>query len=153
MTFGITVTLTPSADLLPVTSGTLARCADERHDGGSLVPVTVRSRAYRKGVLVAEDFPLADLSEQLEQPDTHVWLDICWPDKAALEMLASELGLHPLAVEDALEPHQRAKIDRYSTHAFLAAHAVRLDTEVPVLSPTEVDAFIGVISRLSQARK
>jgi magnesium transporter len=105
--------------------------------------VTVRSRAYRKGVLVAEDFPLSDLSEQLDQPDTHVWLDICRPDEAALETLASELGLHPLAVEDAREPHQRAKIDRYSTHAFLAAQAVRLDTEVPVLTTTEVDAFIG----------
>jgi magnesium transporter len=105
--------------------------------------VSVRTRAYRKGVLEAEDFPLSELSEHLEEPDTHVWVDLCDPTEEKLDTLASELGLHPLAVEDALEPHQRSKIDRYRTHAFLAAHAVTLDVDAPALSTVEVDAFIG----------
>jgi magnesium transporter len=105
--------------------------------------VSVRTRAYRKGVLETEDFPLSELSEHLALPDTHVWVDLHRPDEEALDTLASELGLHPLAVEDALEPHQRSKIDRYDTHAFLAAHAVTLDVEAPALSTVEIDAFIG----------
>jgi magnesium transporter len=105
--------------------------------------VSVRTRAYRKGVLEAEDFPLSELSEHLEEPDTHVWVDLCHPTEEKLDTLASELGLHPLAVEDALEPHQRSKIDRYRTHAFLAAHAVTLDVDTPALTAVEVDAFIG----------
>jgi magnesium transporter len=105
--------------------------------------VSVRTRAYRKGVLDAEDFPLDDLSEHLAEPDTHVWVDLHRPDEAVLGTLASELGLHPLAVEDALEPHQRSKIDRYATHAFLAAHAVTLDIDAPALKTVEIDAFIG----------
>ena len=40
-----------------------------------------------------------------------------------------ELGLHELAVEDALGPHQRPKLDRYATHLFLSCHAVRVDVE------------------------
>ena len=103
----------------------------------------MRTRAYRKGVLEAEDFPLSELSEHLERPDTHVWVDLHRPDEDALHTLASELGLHPLAVEDALEPHQRSKIDLYTTHAFLAAHAVTLEVEAPALDTVEVDAFIG----------
>jgi magnesium transporter len=105
--------------------------------------VSVRTRAYRKGVVEAEGFPLSEVAEYLARPDTHVWVDLHRPDEGALQTLASELGLHPLAVEDALEPHQRSKIDRYTTHAFLAAHAVTLDVEAPSLVTVEVDAFIG----------
>jgi magnesium transporter len=98
---------------------------------------------YRKGVLEAEGFPVADVSEHLEEPDTIVWVDFCRPVKEQLNELAGELGLHELAVEDALEPHQRPKLDHYATHQFLSSHAVRVDVEAARLDKTEIDAFIG----------
>jgi magnesium transporter len=101
------------------------------------------TRVYRKGVLEAEDFPLADVSEYLEEPDTVVWVDFCGPSKEQLQELAGELGLHELAVEDALGPHQRPKLDHYATHLFLSCHAVRIDIEGGNLDKTEVDAFIN----------
>lgn len=101
------------------------------------------TRVYRKGVLEAEGFPLADVSERLEQPDTVVWVDLCGPSKEQLRELAVELGLHDLAVEDALGPHQRPKLDRYATHLFLSSHAVRVDAEGGALDETEIDAFIN----------
>ena len=101
------------------------------------------TRMYRKGVLEAEGFPLADVSEHLEEPDTIVWVDFCRPGKEQLNELAGELGLHELAVEDALEPHQRPKLDHYATHQFLSSHAVRVDVEAARLDKTEIDAFIG----------
>ena len=100
------------------------------------------TRVYRKGVLEAEDFPVAEVSEYLEQPDTVVWVDFCAPSKEQLDELADELGLHELAVEDALGPHQRPKLDHYETHLFLSCHAVRVDTEHGGLDETEIDAFI-----------
>ncbi len=103
----------------------------------------VTTRAYRKGVLGAEGFPLADVSEHLEDRDTVVWADFCGPSKEQLDELAGELGLHELAVEDALSPHQRPKLDRYATHLFLSCHAVRVDVEGGALDETEVDAFIN----------
>lgn len=102
-----------------------------------------QTRMYRKGVLEAEGFPVADVSEHLEEPDTIVWVDFCRPVKEQLNELAGELGLHELAVEDALEPHQRPKLDHYATHQFLSSHAVRVDVEAARLDKTEIDAFIG----------
>lgn len=102
-----------------------------------------RTRVYRKGVLEAEDFAVADVSEYLEEPDTLVWVDFCEPSKEQLYELAAELGLHELAVEDALGPHQRPKLDHYETHLFLSCHAVRVNTEQGGLDETEIDAFIN----------
>jgi magnesium transporter len=101
------------------------------------------TRVYCKGVLEAEHFPVADVSEHLERADTVVWVDLCGPSRADLDELASELGLHELAVEDALGEHQRPKVDHYASHLFLASHAVEVDPDQGTLHVTEVDAFIG----------
>lgn len=101
------------------------------------------TRVYRKGVLDAEGFAVADISEYLEEPDTVVWADFCAPSKEQLHELAGELGLHELAVEDALGPHQRPKLDPYDSHLFLSCHAVRLNIEAGELDETEIDAFIS----------
>ena len=61
------------------------------------------TRAYRDGQLVAEGFPVADVSEHLAEPGTIVWVDLCRPSAEQLNELRDELGFHELAVEDALE--------------------------------------------------
>jgi len=101
-----------------------------------------RTRLYRKGVLEAEDFPAGDISEYIEEPDVCVWLDYCEPTPEDLSTIAEELSLHPLAIEDAVNPHQRPKLDRYDSHLFLSAYAVKLDVSSGELHSTEVDAFI-----------
>src|SRR6266511_1057050 len=101
------------------------------------------TRVYRTGVLEAEGFGVADISKYLEQPDTLVWADFCAPSKEQLDELGSELGLHELAVEDALEPHQRPKLDRYATHAFLSCHAVQVKADASAMDDAEIDAFIS----------
>ena len=103
----------------------------------------VQTRMYRKGVLEDEAFAISDVSEHLDEPDTVVWVDLCGPNKGELHELARELGLHELAVEDALGPHQRPKLDHYATHRFLSCHAVRLNREVTELDDIEIDAFVG----------
>jgi magnesium transporter len=87
------------------------------------------TRVYRKGILEAEDFPVADVSEHLEEADTIVWIDFCGPTVEQLHEVAAELGLHELAVEDALGPHQRPKLDHYDSHLFLSCHAVRVNPD------------------------
>ncbi len=105
--------------------------------------MSTRTRAYRAGKLDAENFDLEAVSDYLEQSDVVVWIDLCSTSREQLLQLAGELGLHDLAVEDALEPHQRPKLDHYASHLFLSCHAVVLDHETAKLEVAEIDTFIG----------
>jgi len=100
-----------------------------------------RTRAYRNGVLEDENFPVDQVSEHLDVPDTVVWVDLCAPSADELHELASELGLHELAVEDALESHQRPKLDHYPTHLFLSSHMVDMQDDELIVH--EIDTFIN----------
>jgi magnesium transporter len=102
----------------------------------------VTTRLYRAGKLVKTDFPVAEISDYLDEPDATVWADFSAPTEADLATIEEELSLHHLAVEDAVTEHQRPKLDRYETHLFLAAYAVGLDPVSHELSKTEVKAFI-----------
>src|SRR4051812_2977899 len=101
------------------------------------------SRVYRDGAVVANDIPDDQISAALEEPGTIVWIDLCDPTEGDLTRLASELGLHELAVEDALGEHQRPKLDRYRDHLFLTCHAAVVDASTATLQETEINAFIG----------
>ncbi|MFC4784880.1 magnesium transporter CorA family protein [Nocardioides sp. MAHUQ-72] len=101
-----------------------------------------RTRCYRNGVLTDEGFSLDDVSEHLRDDSAVVWVDLCGPDLAELQHVADELDLHSLAVEDAASGRQRPKFNRYRTHDFLTAYAVRLDTASGQLVTGEVAAFI-----------
>ena len=52
------------------------------------------------------------------------WIDI--PDRHSPELarVARDLGLHPLAVEDATQRDERPKIDQYDNHYFIVFYAV-----------------------------
>lgn len=101
-----------------------------------------KNRAYRGGALLKEDFPMADVSDFLAEPDTVVWADLCEPSEADLAELAEELGLHRLAVEDAVQEHQRPKLDRYDGHLFLTVYAVRFDAASERTKTSELAVFI-----------
>jgi magnesium transporter len=104
------------------------------------------TRVYRNGATVAEGIALDDVSDWLDSDDatdTLVWVDLLAPSKEQLHHLAAELGLHELAVEDALGPHQRPKLDHYESHLFLSTHAVGVDRERGELEVTEIDAFVN----------
>jgi magnesium transporter len=88
-----------------------------------------RTRVYRNGVLESQDFPVEQISDFLEDPACVVWLDVCSPDEHDLQVIGEELRLHRLAVEDAVQPHERPKLNRYESHLFVSAYQVDLDTD------------------------
>ena len=88
-------------------------------------PGSVRTLAWRDGKRVSEDFPLADISEHIED-ECLVWADVCRPDHEQLTRLADELGLHATAIEDATTFHERPKAIRYNSHLFVSTFAVTL---------------------------
>lgn len=99
------------------------------------------TRVYRNGVLEEEGFDPARVSDFLAEPDTVVWLDVCRPTPADLAIVADELGLHPLAREDATGPAQRPKLEPYAGHQFLVAYAASYDAETLTLTKSEIDVF------------
>ena len=100
------------------------------------------TRVYRNGVLEAEGFPIEEISDHLADESATVWFDLCRPSADELAAISEELGLHPLAIEDAINEHERPKLDRYDSHLFVTAYAVALDIGTGLLDTCEVDAFI-----------
>ncbi len=101
-----------------------------------------RTRLYRRGVLEREDFPVGEISGLVGHPDVVVWLDLLRPTEAELVKVGDELGLHELAVEDAVQRRQRPKVDHYADHCFVNLYAVRLDDAAEQLTAIEVAAFV-----------
>lgn len=59
----------------------------------------------------------------LDRPDAPVlWIDLTAPKPEEVAWLAHRFGFHPLAVEDVLNRHQRAKLDVYENHQFLVLY-------------------------------
>lgn len=86
-----------------------------------------------------EDRPAHELSELRDRP---CWLDISDPQSEDLALAAEELGLHPLAIEDARHRHQRPKIDEYGSHYFLVFYALE-QPEPEVVRAHEVSIFVA----------
>lgn len=91
----------------------------EAHPANRIGVAPPRTRAWREGEIEAEGFPVAEVSERLRRPDVVVWLDLCGPRQEDLRVISEELGLDPVAVEDAVSRHERAKLDRYDGYVFL----------------------------------
>ena len=100
-----------------------------------------RTRVWRKEVLDQEDFPLERVSDYLAEKDTVVWADLSSPDLQQMQQIADELGLDPLAVEDALESHERPKVDRYPSHVYVTTYGMSLSAE-GVLQLSRVSVFV-----------
>ena len=100
------------------------------------------TRLYRAGVLEAEGFPVERISDYLGEADTVVWLDLAQPERDDLLVVTQELGLHELAVEDAVHQYQRPKLDRYEDHMFLSAYTAVLNPSNAELAVSEVAAFV-----------
>jgi magnesium transporter len=101
-----------------------------------------RTRAWQGGRLVAEDFPLSELTQHTAEADQIAWVDLSDRDTAAFTDLAETLGLAPHAVEDALAQHERPKLDRYDAHVFLNCHAVALHRPTLTISIGKVSVFV-----------
>ncbi|WP_055585786.1 magnesium transporter CorA family protein [Peterkaempfera griseoplana] len=101
-----------------------------------------RTRLYRGGTLVLEDFPVGDVSGYLADASSVVWLDLYRPGNAEFTEVGQEFGLHELSLEDALHQGQRPKLDRYRTHEFLSAYAVSVAPDSGALSTSEIAVFV-----------
>jgi magnesium transporter len=66
-----------------------------------------------------------DISEHVGKPDRFVWVELTSPDSQTITRLGDELGLHALALEDAISTHQRTKLEEYEQHLFIAVRTAQ----------------------------
>ena len=90
-----------------------------------------------------EDFPVEDISEYVKESRTPTcgWTTANRRERE-LATIAEELELHPLAVEDAVNEHQRPKLDRYDSHLFLSAYAREAGRGAGELATSEIGVFV-----------
>lgn len=107
-------------------------------------PSVIQATLYREGRKVSSPATLAETYRQLrEHPDGMAWIGLHRPTEEELHSLAAEFDLHELAVEDALEAHQRPKLERYGDTLFVVLRAARyLDAQEEV-DFGELHVFVG----------
>jgi magnesium transporter len=108
--------------------------------------VIVDSAVYRKGRRVPvgcgkDDY--AALLAAADEPHDFVWVGLADPTEAELTDAAKAFGLHQLAVEDALNAHQRPKLDRYDGSLFLALRTLWYVDENDAVETGEINMFVG----------
>ncbi|MFE5867673.1 magnesium and cobalt transport protein CorA [Streptomyces roseifaciens] len=114
--------------------------AGPTNGAGSIVHAAV----YRDGRRTATPDSLADTYRRLrEQPDCMAWIGLHRPTEEELLSLAEEFGLHELAVEDALEAHQRPKLERYGDTLFVVLRAARYLDAPEEVDFGELHVFVG----------
>ncbi|MFI1978997.1 magnesium and cobalt transport protein CorA [Streptomyces wedmorensis] len=107
-------------------------------------PSVVQSTLYRDGRRVSSPTTLADTFRQLrEHPDGMAWIDLQYPTVEELHYLAAEFDLHELAVEDAMEAHQRPKLERYGDTLFVVLRAARYLDAPEEVDFGELHVFVG----------
>ncbi|CAM5642614.1 DNA-directed RNA polymerase subunit beta' [Streptomyces tendae] len=80
---------------------------------------------YRDGYRVSVPGDVAEAVKRVrESGDGFVWLGLHEPTSREFAGIAELFDLHPLAVEDAVEAHQRPKLERYGETLFAVLKTV-----------------------------
>ncbi|MFF4831987.1 magnesium and cobalt transport protein CorA [Streptomyces sp. NPDC001315] len=106
---------------------------------------------YRDGARLATAKPLTphEAMRQVRRDGGFVWIGLHEPTEAEFAGIAGEFGLHPLAVEDAVQAHQRPKLERYDDSLFTVFKTIhyvehdRLTANSEVVETGEVMCFTG----------
>ncbi|MQA97926.1 MAG: magnesium/cobalt transporter CorA [Streptosporangiales bacterium] len=99
---------------------------------------------YRDGLRVATPATLADAYKRLRKDsDALAWIGLYKPSERELVSLAEEFDLHQLALEDAIQAHQRPKLERYGDTLFVVLRAARYLDDVEEVDFAELHIFIG----------
>jgi magnesium transporter len=80
---------------------------------------------YLEGKRIA-DIPIDEAGKWVHQPGHVVWIGLYEPDLELLHRLRHQFGLHPLAIEDAEQAHQRPKIEQYGESLFIVARTAQI---------------------------
>lgn len=118
---------------------------------------------YTKGERRPGELPLEEALEAASEPDSFVWIGLHEPDAHEFGAVREEFGLHDLAVEDAVNAHQRPKLEIYDEDLFVVLKTALYDDDSETVEFAELQLFVGAnyvvsvrhgrASALAQVRK
>jgi magnesium transporter len=103
--------------------------------------VIVDMAVYENGVRRPGELRLDDAFEACREPGSFAWIGLVEPTEAEFDAVRREFDLHELAIEDAIEAHQRPKLETYGDSVFVVLKTARYVDGA--ISTGEIQAFLG----------
>ena len=98
---------------------------------------------YEDGIRRSEPLAIVDAFEAGRAPGAFVWIGMLEPTEEEFAAVRVELALHPLAVEDAVQAHQRPKLEIYDDTVFLVLKTAHYDDATEAIAFGEIHVFLG----------
>ena len=98
---------------------------------------------YRDGKRLLEPHDFAEMAAACRADGGIAWIGLYRPTHEEFADVAREFGLHELAVEDAVNAHQRAKLEHYGETLLCVLHPARYIDESETVEFGEVHVFAG----------
>src|SRR5919109_2215560 len=98
---------------------------------------------YEDGRRIGGEHTLRGAMEACRRDGAFVWLGLYEPPEEELDSVRREFGLHELAVEDALNAHQRPKLEVYDDTIFVVLKPARYIDSEEVVETGEIHVFLS----------
>jgi magnesium transporter len=105
--------------------------------------VIVDCALYENGLRQSGTFDLDDLPRCEGSENSFVWIGLYEPTDEEFAVVRKHYRLHPLAVEDAIQAHQRPKLDVYEGSVFVVVKTAEYLADEEVTKLGEIQMFIG----------
>ncbi|WP_407726999.1 magnesium and cobalt transport protein CorA [Rhodococcoides fascians] len=103
----------------------------------------VDNAVYVEGKRTANPESLDITFECMRDRHGMAWIGLYRPEISEINAVATEFGLHRLAVEDAIAAHQRPKLERYAEQLFVVLRPARYIDETEKVEFGELHIFLG----------
>jgi magnesium transporter len=97
---------------------------------------------YEDGQRGAGALALADAGAACKRDGSFVWIGVYEPEESEFDSIAREFGLHELAVEDAVDAHQRPKLELYGDTLFMVLKTIRYVPAAEEIEGGEILLFV-----------
>jgi len=98
---------------------------------------------YVDGRRTVEPSSLRETYEAVRDQHGLAWIGLYRPTEEEFASVAGEFGLHELAVEDAIQAHQRPKLERYGNTLFVVLRPARYLDAPEEVEFGEIHVFVG----------
>jgi magnesium transporter len=103
----------------------------------------VDNAIYIDGRRASLTVPIEHTYETCKDNRGIAWIGLYKPTQEEFDLVTREFDLHELAVEDAIQAHQRPKIERYDNVLFVVLKAARYVDRAEEVEFAELHVFVG----------